>query len=320
MLKFKQGSSSLFRWEAPHPIDPDTTPALSIWKGSVEVEGFDDLSVVAGPATITSISNDRYTLTASEPVSVYQRATADWGNAFFVSQTTGIEHVRVHSVVSDKITLVAPLVGAPTGILVWSTYFTRFSSSDVTAALGRDYQYRVQYTPWLPGEADGIDVQEEDSQTFAVVKRPFSTGVSVQDLLDFAPDLSRNARDRDYKNLLRLAEEDLIARIRQELVSPETNRWEDSVDGSQLKTCLLYLATSLAVDAMDLDRAKDLRARFHTEFHSRLRSAWVDLDGDGFVDPGEDQRITGLTTLKVQKLDEWIPSSRNKVWRPIRRC
>lgn len=302
ILKLRTASTHLHRWQAPEAVDPETTPTLTVKLGGAGVNGLDALAVVAGPATINSISSDGRTLTASEAVSASERATGEgWGEAHYVSDEDGIIPVRVQSINGATIVITEPLHKRVSsgGSLIWSSHWTLFSAADVTATARRDVTWSVAYQPLLPGSAAGESAPRVDGpHQLIVVDNPFATGLTTARLASFYPEIAQTlpSRDADRAAYLDQALEWLVQDLRREL--RPRGWWEDDVDGGGFSLPHLYLTASLIIERTDPERAKELRARYHSTLATAHRAAQVDLDGDGVPDE-DSSRLSGPIALQA---------------------
>lgn len=301
ITKLRTASTTLHRWQSPAPVDPESTPVLTVKAGGNAVAGIDALAVVAGPATIASISSDTRTLTASEAILASERATGEgWGEAHYVSDEDGVIPVRVQSINGSTIILTEPLhkrVSAG-GELIWCSHWTLFTAADATATARRDVTWGVAYQPLLPGSAAGEAAPRVDGPfQLVVVDSPFNTGLTTARVNAFYPEIGQTlpSRDADRAAYIDQAAEWLIQDLRKEL--RPRGYWEDDVDGSGFSLPHLYLTAALIIERTDPERAKELRARYHSTLASALRAAQVDLDGDGVPDE-DSSRLSGPITLQ----------------------
>lgn len=310
LQKIKTGSNFLFRWQAPEPVDPASTPTLTVQRAGAAIAGIPALQVVAGPATIIAIDagSGLKILTASEAVDPSNQAAGEgWGEAFYVSPADGVIPVRVASVSGTTIKLASGFDTrvATGGVLQWATYWTTFSADDVTSEESRRLTWSVEYEPIHAGSAEDEVTTRTDSEQLIVVDRPFNVALTTARLVGRYPelratlDVGSNSRSEVIDEALEWMILDLRAELR------PRGRWEDDLDGRAFQLPLATLAAAIAVEHKDVERAGKLLKRYEKQLDTALKAAWLDSDGDGVPDEGEDgRRLAGLPSVQRTTLSD----------------
>lgn len=318
-MKFKTSSTSLWRWEAPEAIAPETTPSLSVRRGADAVLGIPALQSAVDPVGITALGDDRRRLTVDAGLDGGEAAMAageGWGAAFVVAPNGGAFPCRVTGVTphasAATVTLADPLprtVNVSGATLQWASWWSTFSADDVTAEASRALTWTVTYEPLHGGSAGSEATERTSSGRLLVVARPFDTGLDTESFAAIFPSLAQTVPSRDNGRA------GIIAAAKQELelaLLPEARArglYVDDLDGSTLALSHAHLTAAMIVEAKEPERAALYRERAAELRDLALRAIWADLDGDGVIDPGEDgaalsgpPRLSGSTARRGARL------------------
>lgn len=295
MIKLKVGSDHVFRWVSPDPVLTGTTPSLRVSRDGVVIAGLDALAPIVAPQSVTAIV-DRKVLTIDGELLFADAAYAqhDWGSAFYVSQDDSWIPVKVQAIditnTGTQVTLasILPSKVSAGGVLQFATWFTSFTSDDVTSEVSRRISWDVTYSPLVAGEAAGTANQRSDNGRIYVVNRLFETGLTTSVLHTYFFDLadSTPGKSTDRQGPINFTKIELIQDLRTYLKDkgPYT---EDDVDGQAFLIPHSYLTASFIFERTDPDRADKYRERYDATMAKALECVWVDLDRDGEIDENE---------------------------------
>lgn len=307
MLEYKVrvGTSHIFRWTAPVPINPLTTPSVSFIApstGAVLLGPVSLTKMVAAIQTVSSIAADMRTLTLSGnlPGSADALAGPDAGRAFILSEDDSYFPVTVSRAVpgSTSVVLAEALprdVTARATSIMWAGHYTQLTAADVTASESRGILWRVSYSPLQVGPAVvGTDTSGIDEGVLSVVRRPFCTGLTTERLKAYFPWTAQVVphRSQGHQPTIEMAEQLLILKLRGLL--RERAKWEDDVDGHTLEMAHAYYTASIIKELQDAELAATLLKRGDQLLDTGMRSIWIDDDGDGVVKAAEQaEQVTG---------------------------
>jgi len=300
------GTSAVFRWSSPVLLESGQTPSISFIRPGTGAVLLGPTPLTAnGPqdAAVSAVGSDLRDLTMAAPLPADAASITgpDRGRAFLVSDRDGFFPVNVGraSPSSTAVRLNDPLPRKPDAAasisLSWADWYIQLTAADVTASDLRDVLWRVTYAPRRAGvSAPTGDTSGIDEGRLHVVRRPFETGLTDQGLRATFPWLAQlnYHREQGWGETIAAGREVLVLTLRDKLRA--VGKWEDDVDGRVLHAAHAYHVAALAVEGQDPERADRLRARADALVELGLRTVWVDLDGDGVVDDGEDAvEITG---------------------------
>ena len=278
MLKAVKDQIYHFIWNPPAPYAP--TPAIT-----VKLSGGDytaNFTQSRTDATVTTIANDRRTLTLSAPV-----ATAlerDEIKAFLKTDRDTFYAVTVSRLGGSSAVLAEPL---PREIDLTSSATLNFTMStlDIPAAnldTSGMYPYTISFT-------DTAGASHVETGLLKVTPRPFNTGLSHDELVAQMANLADMVprRQSDFTPQISAALDDIALRIRDHVVADGVT--EDEVFNQQaFMRAHVYCTAALIYEMSQLfDAANAMRERCEELLEVALRSITLDLDGDGVVDEGE---------------------------------
>lgn len=323
-MKLATGSTHLWRWEAPEPVAPGSTPTLVVRRGADAIDGIDALAPVVAPATVTAISTDKKRLTLSAPLVGADRAAGPrWGAAWLVTPSDGAFPVRVSGISTaagvTTVALADPLPRRPAGAassLQWAIWTTIFGP-EVTAAAARDIVWSVTWQPVHAGGAASAETEGCDEGRIIICRRPFSTGLTSLGLGRVFTDLGQTtaARDNGRQEAIAAALDEIEIDLAPHL-GPR-GLYPDDIDGHHLRLAHAHLAAAVLVARSAPKRADQLRAQYAALLEKGLRAVWVDLDRDGIVDAGEEEvALSGPVPLEGARLSDLFsrPAPRAPLW------
>lgn len=285
MRKAVLNKDLVFEWNAPSPISG--TPTLALNGISY------NFTQSRSSATVSAIANDRRTLTIDNQATGLQR---DQMKAFLITNGDTFYNVSVVRVVGTTAVLAESLpreidlsTSASLEFALWST--TILSTADVLTTADT-YPYVINFVTDL-GALTHSDVEKGLLKSVA---RPFDTGLSHDDLVDFFSPLADMIprRQSDFKPQIEGALDELIMHVRDVVISEGVT--EDEVfNPEQFKLAHAYCTAAIVYEQnLQLDVADQMRARCKDLLDIALRSLALDIDGDGVIDDGElDRRESG---------------------------
>jgi len=233
--------------------------------------------------TVTAIASDRRTLTLSSTPADYYR---EQQNAFLITSSDTYYAVVVSRLGGTTAILAEPLsreidLTDSATLQLATSYLDIDSTALATNGL---YPYRVSYTQL------NMSTAKQEKGLLKVTPRPFNTGLdhnqfvaTFANLADLVP-----RRQSDFEAQIKSAEHEIILSIRDHLNSD--NITEDEVFNPESFSLAHAYCTAAIIYELtrDFDAAEIMRNRCRELLDSALRSIALDLDGDGVVDPGED--------------------------------
>lgn len=290
-IKVQLGTTYNFHWSAPERLSEGSVPRLVVKKSGVEVLTVDLTHAVASQ-NITAINNDRRTLTLESALEVADGAYAvgdQWGKAFLYSPDYADFPVEIADVdmsgdgTTVKLSTKLPRKPGEEGVLQWASWFTEFTSADVTAEAGNDYGWTVTYEVDVAGAGFGDTTEKTSVGIIYVTKRQFQTGVTPEGFKDDMPDLadSTPASAQSRQGVINFALQQLIRDIR---VYTKCAYGEDSLDGSNFYVAHTYLTAALSYDQSDPDLAEVYREEYKKALETAFACLWIDKDDDGNVE------------------------------------
>ncbi len=324
MLKIKTASDHLFTWTAPDAVLTGTTPTLTVLAGGVAVAGIPAMQAITATQTVSAIAADRTTITLNAAVDTGDAGAAQnrlYGDGFILSGDDRIIPVRIVAIdLSDtgtQVTLAEPLPRTVSGSgssLQWATWWTVFTSADVTATARRDVTWEIEYTPVHAGSSAAEATDAYDRGRIAIVNRPFDTGLTTARLARAYSELGQawHRRNNDRQAIIDEALADLILDVR--LETCPRGKYEDDLNGEHFVRPHILLTAALAFDAKDPERAERLREQYEDLLKKALQCAWLD-DGDGVPEDGEDQNLSGPPALQSSRFSDQFTGTYQPTYR-----
>tara|TARA_Y100000114_G_scaffold44070_1_gene39682 strand:- start:13059 stop:14006 length:948 start_codon:yes stop_codon:yes gene_type:complete len=285
MRKAVLNKNHTFEWIAPYPILG--TPTLLL--NSISY----DLSQSRTSATVSAIASDRRTLTINNQATGLERNQM---KAFLLTSGDTFYQVSVVRVVGTTAILAEPLpreidlsTSATLEFSLWSVILT---SSITVLTTANTYPFQIDYVADL-----GSNTQNKvEKGLLKSVNRPFNTGLSHDDLINFIAPLADMIprRQSDFAPQIKAAQDELILVIRDVVLADDAT--EDEVfNPEQFKLAHAYCTAAMIYEQnLQLDVADQMRSRCKDLLDIALRSLALDVDGDGVIDQGElDRRETG---------------------------
>ena len=273
-----------FIWSPQVPITG--TPSLTIDTESAISENF---TRFADDVTVTSIANDRRTLTISSAPANYYR---EMSSAFLITSADTYYSVNISRIVNTTAILAEPLpreidLSSSATLQLATSYVDIASASLATSGV---YPYRVSFTEL------NMSTARQERGLFKVTPRPFNTGLDHYELVETFAQLADMIprRQSDFEPQISAALHEIILAIRDHVNSDDIT--EDEVfNPESFKLAHKYCTAAIIYEMnLNLDAASAMRERCHELMTSALRSIALDLDGDGIVDEGElDLRRSG---------------------------
>lgn len=277
--------------------------------------------------TVTG-SASRGTLTATASGDAMS-AVLPFGDAWLYTPRGGVTPVRVGSVASAAgiytITLVDRLkydltadAGSRLQAQLW--YVDETTAAVVgTVTRSTSGDFPIPYTigwavlqPASPSGGGGITPATQRVEgTLSVVRQPFATGLSSDDVRSLYPELGRLSQAGSagleaaiYAEHRAMALR-VSAAVREAGASPYT--WADDVEGAAFQMAHAAMVAARLVESTNPDRAGRYLDQAAIYFQQALAVAWTDLNRDGVVDDGESPGLVGLTTA-AKALPSQVPT------------
>ncbi len=290
--KYRRGVTSVFEWEAPHPISDAPVGTAKPASGDVNL----GLSAIHDPLVVTSAQSGRRELTIIAP-SGTKGLQGRYGGGWLVTPHDGAFPVRVTRIdgttcfISDPLTRsIAASVGEPAS-LQFATYVGSVPAASVAATLSRGIAWDVAYSASYG--ADTPTLTTRDFGLLHIVNQPFGTGLTAAMIAKHVTTLGERVPrgQQDWGPQLDVGEEELILAIRQEL-APMGLTEDDIPVAAQLRLAHMSLTLANILDTVEPETALLMRAQGMGRMRSALRLIWVDSSGDGVPDDGEIQQVT----------------------------
>ena len=285
MRKAVLNKSHTFEWIAPFPVQG--TPTLLLDSISYT------LTQNRTSATVSAIASDRRTLTVDNQATGLERNQM---KAFLITNGDTYYQVSVVRVVGTTAILSEPLpreidlsTNATLEFSLWSVVLANTIAVLTTA---NTYPFQIDYIADL-----GSNTQNKvEKGLLKSVNRPFNTGLSHDDLINFISPLADMIprRQSDFAPQIKAAQDELILVIRDVVLADDAT--EDEVfNPEQFKLAHAYCTAAMIYEQnLQLDVANEMRSRCKDLLDIALRSLALDVDGDGVIDEGElDRRETG---------------------------
>lgn len=319
------GEDYAFRWRSPRPLA--SSPTLTVTPPASGATFGGAMSAVSGPAAISSIASDRRTLTLSAAIEAPLTppnglvGTA-YGPVAIIGQRGGFALAQVsHFTDSTTAVLSEPLphtvdvsdILADSGgvaSLQWLTYAYTLDSADIGADPKRNFSWVVQFTSRQGGSAPSVI--ETSRGLLHAVRAPFNTGLDHAGLVGALPQLTVYGQQDSLAPQIRSALDHLEAMLFQQLPA---GSYPDDVDGAQFLPAHVMLAQWLITTGRSVAQNEppdmtlyDRAAAWVGEQMGRL--AWLDADGDGRVDSGEEDSNEGANPVSGGTFDAAFAAAR----------
>lgn len=298
MRAVRSGATVEWYWRAPGPVLIGQTPSVSFTsQAGAALLGATNMDPMWSPSggTVSAIAANLQTVTLSGALAATAgTASVDHGDAHMQSDD-GYVDVQVARIDGTEVILADPLqrpLDVTAGVsLTPAWYSVTLTSADVTAAVARGVVWRVTWAPSLAGPTAASVTSSLDEGVLDVVRRPFGTGLSTEDVVSVLdPGGSRVPhRSQGYGPAIRLAEEELLATLRADLPSGLD---EHDVDGGRLRPVHLYITAAVLTRDLDTQqRYRDIAASIYARARETL---WQDANRDGLAQDSERLRAQAL--------------------------
>jgi len=241
------------------------------------------LTRFASDLTVTAIASDRRTLTLDSTPATYYR---EQQNAFLITDRDTYYSVVVSRLGGTTAVLAEPLsrdidLTSSATLQLATSYVDIAGASLATSGL---YPYRVSYTEL------NMSQPKQEKGILKVTPRPFNTGLDHNELVNTFSNLADMVprRQGDFEAQIKAAEHEIILAIRDHLNNDDIT--EDEVfNPESFKLAHKYCTAAIIYELIrDFDAASNMRDRCRELLDSALRSITLDLDGDGVIDPNEE--------------------------------
>ena len=267
-----------FIWSPQVPITGNASLVIDTDSGISET-----LTRFASDLTVTAIASDRRTLTLDSTPATYYR---EQQNAFLITNRDTYYSVVVSRLGGTTAVLAEPLsrdidLTSSATLQLATSYVDIAGASLATSGL---YPYRVSYTEL------NMSQPKQEKGILKVTPRPFNTGLDHNELVNTFSNLADMVprRQGDFEAQIKAAEHEIILAIRDHLNNDDIT--EDEVfNPESFKLAHKYCTAAIIYELIrDFDAASNMRDRCRELLDSALRSITLDLDGDGVIDPNEE--------------------------------
>lgn len=295
--KARQGVNYRFWTWLPKPVKATTAVTLAVRAPTPFTSA---MTRVGLTATVTSISSDRRTLTLSAPALALNGAVGEKGGYAFIRPDSGPSYQVqiVDQPTLSTLSLAEPLPQAAiitSATLSWEVYQVDVTLATATAVVKRNIPYTITWTSNL---GSGVpDETEREEGLLHVVRQPFQTGLTQRELLMIAASLGYQMpqRQESWQPQIDAGLRQLVRWIRKSMpLASLSTVGEDGYNGAAFMDVHAYLVISMILsdqvaDGMDKSDARDdYRSQAEAMFKDIMEAPpWLDIDGDGVVDPGE---------------------------------
>ena len=291
--KYRVGTSPRFVWQAPEPVSSEPSLVVHLTAGDVAAA----LTVVLAPLTVVGVGDDRRSL-AITAVADAAGVQGRYGVGWLLTDADGAFPVRVTRIngttayVADALPRDVYLSAGDPGSLQFSTW-TAAMPACVTTSLARNVSWDVVYASSYGTHAPAL-ADARDFGLLHIVNQPFNTGLTHATLVHHVATYGEMVprQQQDWSPQIRLAEEDLVLDIRQEVMGRGATE-DDIPVAAQLRPAHINYTLARILDGVDGDQADRMRAMGVEQMRKALRLIWVDDNNDGVPDDGEVQQVTG---------------------------
>jgi len=267
-----------FIWSPQVPITGNASLVIDTDSGISET-----LTRFASDLSVTAIASDRRTLTLDSTPATYYR---EQQNAFLITDRDTYYSVVVSRLGGTTAVLAEPLsrdidLTSSATLQLATSYVDIAGASLATSGL---YPYRVSYTEL------NMSQPKQEKGILKVTPRPFNTGLDHNELVNTFSNLADMVprRQGDFEAQIKAAEHEIILAIRDHLNNDDIT--EDEVfNPESFKLAHKYCSAAIIYELIrDFDASSNMRDRCRELLDSALRSIALDLDGDGVIDPNEE--------------------------------
>jgi hypothetical protein len=287
---------------------PSAAPSLRVVIGATDSTLA--MSAVRVAASVTAVDASMAAL-ATDATGAAARGLAgdEGGQAWLDLGAHGQYPVRVLRVDADGTVVLdealphsVPLTAA--GSLNWNVWSVTIPAATIGAAVVRGGRWDATWVADLGADHPGLSMH--DGGSLRVVRRPFSTGLTHDTLLEHVPPLRGRVPDPQESFQPQIDLTDMLSLVESCLPS---NAFADMTVGEQWQRAHAMFVFAHLVDvgfirSDDLDRPRALAEAELARQCARI--GWLDLDDDGVVDDDEvlpvDSGLAGLITSHAPTL------------------
>ena len=283
----RQGGSVLWWWMAPVPLQYAVVQQVTFTSPSGAVLLTANLTQTWSDAvaSISAIADDRQTLTVNGSIPSAARLASGMRAEAWILGSSGYVPVRVVRLAATSAVLAEPLprdVGS-TGTLHAAWWSCALSAGDVLATVQRGVTWSVSYYAIDTGPLAGAYLGR-DTGILDVVRQPFDTGLSTEDLVSLLdPGGSRvPARAQGYEAAIRASYEELVATLRAD--SPQGLDQHD-LNGPEIRPVHRFIAAAYL--ARTADERTEYRARAAVLWDRIRLTCWANAARNGLATDAE---------------------------------
>lgn len=268
---------------------PSAAPSLRVVIGATDSTLV--MTQVRVPANVTAVDASMAQL-ATDATGAAARGLAgdEGGQAWLDLGQWGQYPVRVLRVDADGTVVLDEALPhsvptAATGTLNWNVWSVTVPGGTIGAAVVRGGRWQVTWAADLGDDHPGRSMH--DGGPLRVVRRPFSTGLTHDRLLEHVPNLRGRVPDPQESFQPQIDLLDMLSLVESCL---DSDQYADMTVGEQWQRAhaLFTWAHLVEVGFVRNDNPDRPRELAEAELARQCaRIAWIDLDDDGVIDPGE---------------------------------
>lgn len=306
MRKAITGEDYLFEWNAPAPLSG--APTLTVTGGALAFSSA--MTQSRANVSVTAIASDRRTLTLSASADSLNR---DQAKGYLVTDGDTWFSVTINRVVGTTAILAEALpreINLETSAtLVFSMYYATVTSAAVTGVNGY-YSYSIAYS----ADEGSQNHSKIEKGVLKATPKPFDTGLDHDELVATFANLADMIprRQSDFSTQIKASLEEIGLEIRNALSADDLT--EDQVfNAESFKLAHAYCTAARIYElALQLDIAAAMRARCEELLGKALESVTLDIDGDGVIDPDEENlKKKGGSASDFRASWRWYSKSSN---------